>query len=296
VADEDPDPFLRSALVVAGGLVDKERSARLPVDHLDELAAGYDVLILADDRAPESLTPGAWILLTPPPRTLGLEPLPPAETSPVWQTAAAHPVTRGVDAAEVQVAGAVPAVLPDHAEPLLAVPGGAVAAAGEIDGVRFVWLGLDPANSTLPVTGAYPLLIRNALRWFAAVRTEPLAPSYPLGAGIRPVVPLPAGTRAAAFAGPGENDRAVVEGSFTYRPASRVEGEVRMRLSDAEHVTRVNALLPGESGAEPLPGGPAFGEDRSGFRDTRRTLWPWFAVAAALFLLLEWVHYRLTSS
>ncbi len=32
----------------------------------------------------------------------------------------------------------------------------------------------------------------------------------------------------------------------------------------------------------------AYAQDRSGLADTEKRLWPWFVLAAALFLFLEW--------
>jgi hypothetical protein len=277
------DPFLRAALSVS--------------DRVKPAEGEFDVRIVAGPE-PVEMPPGCWILVTPPPSVLGLRPMPVAEISPVWRVSGEHPVTAGVDAAEVQVLGAVPAALPEGVQALLSVPGGgAVAAAGERNGRRFVWIGLDPENSTLPVTGAFPLMIRNALRWFASLRSAPLPPAVDLLEPVRPAVLLPRGLRAVEVLGPEEGAREMVEvagGSFEFTPAGALEGEVRVRIGAAEHRTRVNAVLPGETEAVPPDEEPAEGPDRSGLRDTEEHLWVWFAAAAAAFLLLEWVVQRTT--
>ncbi len=286
-----PDPFVRAALGAAGALVDADRSGSFPAERLAEAAASFDLVVLAADRAPGTLPRGSYLLLTPPPEILGFGPLPAAASAPVWAVAADHPVTGGVDAAEVLALGAAPALPPADAVPLLSLPSGAAAAAGERDGVRYVWIGLSPGNSTLPVTGAFPLLVRNALRWFAALAASPLPPAVRLGDPVTPAVALPPALRAVLVEGPGEEDRAVVpvrDGTFAFVPPGRAEGEIRVRIGEATHATRRNALLPGETSATARSvGGPEI-PDRSGERDTERRFWPHLAAAALLLLLLEW--------
>jgi hypothetical protein len=233
VAEEGPDPFLRAALAVAGPLVDAGDSGVFPPDRLLEAAERFDALVIAGPAAPARLPPGNVVLLTPPPEALGLAALPTAETSPIWMQARDHPVMLGVDAAEVQVMGATPARLPEGARALLGVPGGAVAAVGEREGTRWVWIGLDPSNSTLPVTASYPLLVRNALRWFATLRAEPLPLCFPLAGPLEPAVLLPPGLAAVAIEGPDLEGREVVEvtdGTFSWSSGDPVEGEVRVRI------------------------------------------------------------------
>jgi len=296
ISEGGTDPFLKAALAVAGPIVDLANSAAVPPDRLAEAAAEFDVVVAAGS-APERLPPGRYILITPPPAALGFSALPPAEVSPIWERAGNHPVLDGVDPAEVQVVGAAPARLPPRAEPLLTVPGGAVAAAGEHEGARYVWIGLDPENSTLPVTGAFPLLVRNALRWFVSLDSEPLPPAVSVGEPIVPVTALPRGTSAVACEGPTDRDHAVLtveDGTFAYLPDSRADGEVIVRIGGAIHRTRVNAILPRETTIAPLEDDAGSGEDRSGLRESERRLWKLFAAAAGLFLVLEWGVFWLT--
>lgn len=273
------DPFLKAALQVSGALAGDGQK--------------FDVRVVAGQDAPENLFPGDWILLTKPPVGLGYRVLPPVPVSPIWSASASHPVMRGVDAAEVQVLGATPAAIPEGAEALLSVPGGAVAAAGEVAGARYVWIGLQTGNSTLPVTGAFPLMIRNAIAWFASLRSGVLPPAIRLGDPVSPAVPLPRGTAAVIASGLGDGERQVVpvkDGTFEYQPGNLAEGEVRVAVGQEEHRTWLNAIYPGETGATPPAGEapPAHAADRSRLRSTEKRIWPWFALAAAMFLLLEW--------
>jgi hypothetical protein len=295
-ADEATDPFLAAALEVVGPLLDAEGSGRVAPDRVTEATERYDVYVLATRDPPARLPAGDWILLTPPPEALGFAALDPPEAAPIWSRAADHPVTKDVDAAEVLVMGATPARLPEGAVPLLSTVEGAVAAAGAAGDVRYVWIGLGPEDSTLPVTGAFPLLVRNALRWFASLREDPLPPAARLDVGLAPAIRLPPGTRAVAVEGPGKGERAlldVVDGTFLWRPPSQVEGEVIVRGRNEEARSYFNAILPEESTVEAPAADPPPGADRSGFRDTERRLWEYFAAAAAIALMLEWILGRL---
>jgi hypothetical protein len=286
----EPDPFLDAALRVVAPMLDPEGSVRGPVDRIATLAGELDVIVIAGSTVPADLPPGNYLLLTPPPEPLGFAPLSVVPSAPIWQMAVDHPVTRGVDAAEVQVMGAVPARLPEGAEALLSLPGGAVAAAGEKDGARYVWIGIGPGDSTLPVTAAYPLLVRNALRWFGSLEIAPFPPAVTASVPLTPLVRLPPGLRAVTVVAPGiRTVVTVADGTFTWTPTATTEGEVRIRVSDEEHRAMLNILLPEESAVAPWPGEPAYGPDRSTLTSTERQLWEIFAAAAAIFLLLEWV-------
>ncbi|MCU0727244.1 MAG: hypothetical protein MUE73_15885 [Planctomycetes bacterium] len=296
VAEEGgADPFLAAALGAAGEIVDRSGSGVFPLGRLSEAAGGFDVLVIAEGSVPDGLPRGDFLLLTPPPESLGFRPLPAAESAPVFEVGGFHPVTRGVDAAEVQALGATPGALPPEAVPLLTLPGGAAAAAGEREGVRYVWIGLVPENSTLAVTGAFPLLVRNALEWFRALRTGPLPPCAALGEPLAPAVVLAPSLRAVLCEGPGPEERAVVvveNGTFAFLAHSSVEGEVAVRIGDTVHRTWFNAILPGETEAAPGPDREQPPEDRRRHRDTERRFWPALVAAAVAFLLLEWLVVR----
>jgi hypothetical protein len=289
-AEGGVDPFLAAALGAAGGIVDPAGSGVFPPDRLSEVAGDFDVLVIAGTAVPPDLPPGDYLLLTPPPEGLGFAPLPAAASAPVFEVPGNHPVTRGIDSAEVQALFASPGALPPEASPLLALPGGAAAAAGERDGVRYVWIGLVPENSTLAVTGVFPLLVRNSLHWFAALRTDPLPPCAVLGEVLSPVVLLSPALRAVLCEGPGPGERAVVpveNGTFAFLARSALEGEITVRIGGTEHHARFNAILPGETEAKPANAPETPIEDRGRQRDTERRLWPALVAAALAFLVLE---------
>ena len=159
------------------------------------------------------------------------------------------------------------------------VPGGAVAAAGEEGGVRYVWIGIGPGDSTLPVTAAWPLLLRNSLLWFTRLGEGILPPAVRMGDVVSPMVRLPEGTRAVFVEGPA-GDRTLVdveEGTFEFAPACGVEGPLLVRHGDETHPSYLNALFPGESGAVPSEDRGAKGPDRSALRSTKRDWWRWAA-------------------
>ncbi|MEN8148730.1 MAG: BatA domain-containing protein [Planctomycetota bacterium] len=294
VTEKGPDPFLAAALRVVAPLLDEEKSGTLPPERLARAASKLDVIVIADSVPPAKLPRGNYLLLTPPPESLGFVPIGAVTSAPIWERAADHPVTRQVDAAEVQVMGAIAARPPEGATTLLRVPDGAVAAAGEADGVRYVWLGLGPGDSTLPVTAAYPLLVRNALAWFASLRESPFPTTAVMGEPLSPAVRLAPGVAAVKATGAGVAEvLAVVDGTFAWRPDARVEGIVTLAVGEDEHAVALNAILPLETAAAAREGEPTPAPDRSGLKDTRQELWTLFAAAAAAALLLEWLLGRL---
>ena len=248
VAENGADPFLAAALRVVAPLLDPENSGTLPLDRLARAASKLDVIVVAGPAPPGKLPAGNYLLLTPPPESLGFAPIGVVTSAPIWERAAEHPVTRQVDAAEVQVMGAIAARPPEGATTLLRVPEGAVAAAGMSDGVRYVWLGLGPGDSTLPVTAAYPLLVRNTLVWFASLSQSPFPTTVAMGDPLSPAVRLAPGVAAVKADGAGGADILTVEeGQFAWTPDAREEGTVTLTIGEDEHAVALNAILPDET-------------------------------------------------
>jgi len=297
VTEKGPDPFLLAALEVVAPLLDEAESGTLPPERLARAAAKLDVIVIAGSDLPENLPEGNYLLLTPPPEMLGFVKIGAVMSAPIWERAVDHPVTRNIDAAEVQVMGAIAARPPAGATTLLAVPEGAVAAAGISEGARYVWIGLGPGTSTLPVTAAYPLMVRNALSWFASLSESPFPTAVTIGEPLRPVVRLAPGVSAVKAVAPGVTDvLEVIRGAFAYVPEVQEEGIVRLSIGGEEFSVALNAILPEESGAAVREGDPVPAPDRSGLTDTEQRLWTLFAAVAAAALFIEWLVSRLLPS
>jgi len=294
VTDRGADPFLTAALAAVAPLLDLKKTGTLPPERLARVAGKLDVIVITGADLPDSLPEGNYLLLTPPPEILGFTPLGVVTSAPIWERSSDHPVTHNIDAAEVQVMGAIAARPPDGVTTLLSVPDGAVAAAGIRDGARYVWIGLGPGTSTLPVTAAYPLMVRNALSWFASLSESPFPPAVVIGERLEPDVRLAPGVSAVKAVAPGVTDvLEVMKGAFAYVPEAKEEGIVTLTIGGDEFAVALNAILPEESGVRARGGDSLPAPDRSSLADTEQKLWTLFAALAAAALLLEWLVSRL---
>ena len=102
-----------------------------------------------------------------------------------------HPVMRGVDPAELIVtrSRALDALAGDSI--LLQGPTGPLVVAGIRAGHRRILLGFDPRESTLPLSAAWPVLVRNSLLWL--VEESALSVPVVAAAGSTLDIPVPEG-------------------------------------------------------------------------------------------------------
>lgn len=168
-----PDPYLTAALEACGGALDAAGSVALDPAALANLASSPDVLVLSGGVADPGLVPAL---------VFGAGQGAVQEAPAVQAGDRLHPVMRGVDPAELIVTRGrvVPALAGDAV--LLQAPAGPLAVAGTREGRRRVLIGFDPRESTLPLSGSWPVLLRNALLWLAG---EPAPLLLPEG-GPRP--------------------------------------------------------------------------------------------------------------
>jgi hypothetical protein len=160
----------------------------------DLVSAGPAEVTVVDGVALPSgtLRPGAYVFLAPLSGELPFEARGEVEDPLVWRTVPNHPVLDGLDLSHAfarrawSLGGA-------GFEPLAFAEGAAVAGEGERLGVRYVVLGVDPEESTLPVRAAFPLFLRNAVRRLAVAPAAALRPAYLPGERVRARTPLPEG-------------------------------------------------------------------------------------------------------
>lgn len=248
---ETPSPFLVEALrAMPADLVDPGRTTLVRPGAAASAFQGADVVLADAAAAPDgrpALTFGHGGRVV---------------DRPLLWSVGAHPVTAGVDLSPLRIEHAS-LVEPEPGDvTIVATAAGVVGVAGERAGARRVALGFRPDATTLPLEAAFPLLVRNALRWLA--QPEPI-PRY-----VVADEPVPGGDGAVApYPVPGGEDvLRLPSGGVT---ALRWARPPSFRL-DAE------------SAAPPAGEAVASLGDRSGERDTRRRMAPWLAGAAALFL------------
>ena len=151
------DPYLTAALEASWGVVDQRLSVAIGTGGPSDAASGVDVIIC--DPVGPGLPKPLLILGGGTGEVL---------RAPVVQAGdRLHPVMRGVDPAEwiVTRGRSLEARAGDCV--LLSGPAGPLALAGERSGVRCVLLGFDPVESTLPLSGSWPVFLGNALLWLA---------------------------------------------------------------------------------------------------------------------------------
>jgi len=177
-----------------------------------------------------------------------------------------HAILAGVDMSPLRIERAVVLDPATGETSIVASAAGAVGVAGEADGVRHVTFGFRPDATTLPLEAAFPVLVRNSLRWLAK---PPAAPRYvvagePWPDGDGALVPYPA---------PG--------GPYTAKSPTGMTTVVRwipphdFRLSPATPTPAPSA----ESVVASLP-------DRHGDADTRKRHAPWLAAVGAALLAI----------
>jgi hypothetical protein len=152
------DPWLTAALEACGGVVDPAVSVTVDPAGLANLAAAPDVLV-----GPAVDSPLAALVL-------GAGDGEAMEAPTVLGGDRQHPVLRGVDPTEWIVTRARTLSARAGDAVLLQGPRGPLALARP----GRILLGFEPSESTLPLSGSWPVFVRNALLWLAG---DPPAPT-----------------------------------------------------------------------------------------------------------------------
>jgi len=184
VADK-PSPFLVEALRAMPDVVDLAKTTLVAPNAPASAFAGADVVIADGVAAPAGMPSLAFLATGK------------SVEKPLLWGVGTHAVLAGVDLSPLRIAHAVVLDVAAGETPIVATSAGAVGVAGETNGVRRVALGFRPDASTLPLEAAFPLLVRNALRWLAkpsdAQRFVVAGEPWPDGDGALVPYPAPGG-------------------------------------------------------------------------------------------------------
>jgi len=175
-------PFLLEALRAMPGIVDADAALLASPDASAAVLGSADVVI-AEGRLPAALSASRPVLAF-------LDGPDTVERPLLWGVGS-HPVLDGVDLAPLRLDRATPLSVGPSEIVLVDSASGPLAVAGETDGVRRVLLGFRADASTLPLEPAFPLLVRNALRWLRS--GDSLPDAVAAGTPIRLSGVLPAG-------------------------------------------------------------------------------------------------------
>jgi hypothetical protein len=308
-----PNLYLEGALLVYENIDLTARVSPAEYDAKPELAAGADVVVF-DDHTPEVL---------PPPPTSLLFFHPTGKTSPitvrrevanphVTEIDEGHPVMRWVTLTDVYMDKSESfAPDPKKGESTLAFSVTDSVIAAKRDGKRkilafgFSLPAPDRESATdLPLRVAFPMMLVNALDWFAGDQTD-LLTTYPTGTRERVPLDGVVGATEAEVRGPdGKLTRTpVIDGLATFY-GSRVgyydlaakapDGSVLARVELAANLSSVEESDIAPSAKLTLGGtkGKQLAEPEA-FAITRsRKLWIYLIVFAAGLLLVEWITYH----
>lgn len=158
---------------------------------------------------------------------------------------------------------------------------------------RFVLFSFDVRESDLPLLVSWPVLLINAIDWFAGEDPAYLS-SYRTGETWR--IPVPAGADRVSLTTPsGQTVRApVVEGRAAYFGTEA--GFYRVQTTDSDFIVAANLSDPDESRCAPKRtltiAGQRATSPRASSAGLRRELWPYFLLAALGLLFIEWGTYH----
>jgi hypothetical protein len=255
-------------------------------------SANYDAVVL-DGFAPP--TPPRTHALWVDPRPGGEFTLRGAVDAPiVTEVAAKHPVMRWVTLADLNVSRASRIQLEPGDVAVASALHDPIIVARDRNGRKSVALGFDLKKSDLPMRVAFPVLVVNALDWFAGADTG-LMPSVPLGQAWR--LPAPAGALEVEVRGPDgvKASAPVHDGRATFYAARAGYYEVRAQGGPARLVA-ANLSNPSESRltvAKSLTvAGKPLAAPEPGRLGVRRTLWSYLLVIALAMLFVEWWTYN----
>jgi hypothetical protein len=293
----DGNLFLEGALLALGG----GEARGLEYERVRPAAyagtpPGYDLTIF--DSFTPAAVPEAGRFLYLDPRGPGSPvPVRGEVRGPILTDLAKHVLTRHVVLTDTNIS---------RASVFAARPGDTVVAASfrqpvivarESRGLKLLVIGFDLRRSDLPMRPAFPILLANALDWFAGEDTEFL-PSYKTGRtwsiaaeGADDAITIQADGQAPERA-PVHDGRASYYGRLVgYYSAEVPRGRVALaaNLADpAESAIRPTSVL--------VMGGRALGRPGSYGLSVRRDLWLYLLAAAFLLTLVEWwtYHRRIT--
>ncbi|HEX9101333.1 MAG TPA: VWA domain-containing protein, partial [Polyangia bacterium] len=292
------DLFLEGALLLDENLdVDKIAPAKWDA----AASAKYDAVVL------DGFTPAT------PPRTHALYLDPHGDASPfavrgsveapvVTETAAAHPLMRWVALKDLNIARASTFALAEKDVAIASSFKQPIFVARDRDGKKTVALGFELKRSDLPLRVAFPVLLINALDWFAGADTG-LVASYATGRPWRVPVPFASGSEPSkpatelwVRAPDGGRTRAPVHDGRASYVAARA-GFYELESAGAPtRVVAVNLASAEESSIAPhrqlAIGGRALVAPEAGRLGVRRELWGYFVVLALLVALVEWWTYN----
>ncbi len=241
-------------------------------------------LVICDRVAPPALSQGNFIFIDTLPAQSPLQRLAPVANPRLLAPLAAHPLTAGLNLAELQVRAGAPLRDGGAGFALARSAQGPLIYALESGKLRLVYFGFDLLQSDLPLRVAFPVLFHNIFEWFQPQRLEFPAQGARAGApyeisaapadGAMEII-LPSGKKEMLAGGGSLVFAETMEaGFYTFKDNQR-QGQFAINLLD-EAESRIASRF--KSASAPLPSDSAASVERGW------SLWP-LLLGAVVFLL-----------
>ena len=269
----EPDPFTGALLDVLPG-----------VEVVDPAIETPELTIFVGVPVPRDIT-RPFLAINPPGGAPGITEVGEVEQPAVTLVRSADPLLNGLDLSRLRIVAAQQIDAPT-AEVLVAAEGAPLLVRGTTGGVPFLYLAFDPAESTLPVELAFPVLGSRMLEELSGAVTvpaslevgDPISP--PAGRAVTVVAPNGTVIERAAGSGAVVTDR---PGFWTVTPVDGAERTIAVSLPVAESQIDPLPVAP----TDPRPLRP--GEEPP----SATTSWRWVVIIVALGVgILEWAAAR----
>jgi hypothetical protein len=284
------DLFLEGALLLDENLqVDKVA----PAAYTEELARKHDAVVFDRVVGPvPSTTP--VIYFAPPEKGSGFTVAGKLDAPIITDVAARHPVMRWVTLKDVNIARSSSFVLQPGDVALASTLGRPLIVAGERDGHKAVAFGFDIKESDLPLRVAFPVMLIDALDWFAGGDAA-LTASYATGHALHLLAP--AGAKELEIRGPdGTLTRAPVHDGRARLFAPRVGYYDVRAAGQAPTLLAANLADAAESRIQPhatlTVDGQTLAAPEIGRVGVRRELWSYLVALALVIAVIEWWTYN----
>jgi aerotolerance regulator-like protein/VWA domain-containing protein len=287
----DGNPYLQAVFAV-----DPRANITLSSTSNFQLLDNQDIVVF-DGWSPKELPPGNYIFLnTAPPDDFGYVFTGETIKNPnIIDWSRVHRITRGTNFERVLLAEAQKIQAPKEAVALVEAVDTDLISYLETETRRAVVIAFDPGASYWPVDVSFVFFFNNLIDYWSRSATGLNKPAYTTGQTIPIVPPREASTAAIMLPG-GEKLEYSLDGQATiYLSDTKEKGIYTVAYDTGNSLSFPINLQSGlESDIAVVPELTLAGKTITaidGKIKTRQEIWPWLALAALAFLMLEWAIY-----
>jgi hypothetical protein len=259
-------------------------------------AANQADLIIFDNVSVNEISAGNYIFINRLPRIDGFFEIGKEEYPVIYDWKDEHPILRFVELRDVNIQRAIRTKLPDASLVLVESEISPLIALYSSEGINLLLFNFDLYDSTLPLRASFPILISNCIEFLEKERIGESGTFLRTGTVAKIAAPKdvetvnvidPSGRGWTVMRNPrGELlfDKTRQAGFYRVEVDGKPSGLIGVSLLDAKESdlqTSNKILLPGREITA-----------SSGVKKTNREVWRWFALAALLLVMLEWLVYH----